>query len=382
MILEEEKNLISILCAAQKKQDSVIFFSVSKFDGTRVISTNETGTISLKLNKSAVTTDIDVSFAVSTERLRSIMSWMPKGDIDLKFKGTELIFSSGKTRREITVSDAENMIPEISIDEECEDSSAIMNKERFADALEFSSYFKHKDQERSIGYVTAFFRGKKIYFIGSDGGVLGFFLYIQKFEFPDTTLLLGDSQLSSILSVIKESKNIQIKFDDRKYGIYGERLSFVGLQPTYDIPDYLKLIDSMCPRKTDCVLYNSEFIVVETGGLKRAISHCGSIFSKNDHPHVDISFENEIIKISSKSSSKGYDSVHEEVRSSSFAEKQIRLSPVLLNKALSKYDKICEISWRKDANENSPICISSHAGNEAVSCFVLLAPKIVKKEED
>jgi hypothetical protein len=366
----------------QKKTDSHVVISIDKAGTVRISATTDQVTVFASLSNNAIESNDQVCFTVQADRLKSIISWMPDGDINAKINETVLVFSSGKTRREISVSDSSNITSEISIDDDTIDQIPICDLDAFETGLRFAGSFKHKDQQRNIGYVHLSLDGNLANIIGTDALTMGFYIYRQKIKFPKRDIMIGDNQLNAMLSVIKDSKSCILFIDDSgRFGIKGKSISMIGLQPMLTPAPSISLLDRVSPRKPDGFrTKNAMNAIVDKDYLKRILSHCNSIFGKNENPSVSMVMSTDKVEVDAKSSAKGYDSVHEELLAVCKDDKKFVLSPVLLQKAISNYDGAIEICWKKDSDNTVPIVVSQPSDN--VNSFVVVSRNIVKAEDD
>jgi DNA polymerase III sliding clamp (beta) subunit (PCNA family) len=263
------------------------------------------------------------------------------------------------------------------------DEITITNPLEFSKCISFTSPFaSEKDFLSSIFLET---NGMSTDIIAMDGFSLAFKKYTQKLVSDEMKWLISKDHIQTVINFFSEDgvKAVKVERDtEGKIRITSEIGELVLLKCTHDYRDFKKNIDAVCPIRTDGSLSeNAAVVEVDTEELKKALSHVISMYVRNEYPSVDILIEDNLMRVDTEVTARGYDCFRAEIPVEKKRDNdryRIQTSPVIMLKALNRYKGKVRLIWTKDADpQKNPICLS-----QTKTEMVLFTPKSTVPKED
>lgn len=362
---EIDRDRLATICSVSEK-DSVVVFD--ELEAQIILKA-----FSLKVFLSEPVSSSKV--AISADTLKSIISTLPSGDIDVSEKlPMKITFSSKSSKRTVSMIDADaatfpdysNFVEELTI----------TNPEEFSKAINFTLPFIHKDIQHPTGCVFLKFYEKNADIIGFDGPSCAFKRYMQILPFDDCNMTLTAEQCNILTKVFanEESKIAKIAIDSSGKTIIKTQIG-VAVLPRFnqEFKDIGKMIDTYCAMNTEGVMASgvetAELGVVE---LRKALSHVISMFARDEFPYVDLFLSKKGLKVEAEVSVRGYDCFRAGIESVCTGEYTVQVSPVIFAKCIQKFSGKITIMWKSGSDPTtSPITISQN-GRE----IVFFSPKM------
>jgi hypothetical protein len=367
-----DKHRLTMLCSAAGNGIYVVF------NGRTAYTSRSNMSFMVNLSEALLGEE---KCAMTPDTLRTIIKSMPDTIVIKRLSGFKYKFSSCSVSRVLTMVDAEESQP-MPFSNIC-DEITITNPLEFSKCISFTSPFaSEKDFLSSIFLET---NGMSTDIIAMDGFSLAFKKYTQKLVSDEMKWLISKDHIQTVINFFSEDgvKAVKVERDtEGKIRITSEIGELVLLKCTHDYRDFKKNIDAVCPIRTDGSLSeNAAVVEVDTEELKKALSHVISMYVRNEYPSVDILIEDNLMRVDTEVTARGYDCFRAEIPVEKKRDNdryRIQTSPVIMLKALNRYKGKVRLIWTKDADpQKNPICLS-----QTKTEMVLFTPKSTVPKED
>lgn len=339
-----------------------------------------TGVLTITTNISSPIYDSKV--AITPSLLNSIINTMPEGEIkvrslgDMKFK-----FRSGDYSRTVCMIDAESSVKiensGISAD------TTLSNAKDIYDCIQSVMNFAHKNQSNVTSCVHVKISESDAVFVGTDGTIASIRAYKQKNPMQQMSFTMTVPQCQSVCRILSDDsvKAVRIVIDSTGKVVVGSKFGKVVLaKSTHEFKDFTSFLRQASVNAVTRKVSQDAFMVsVPVDEIKRALSSINSMFTKNEYPQANIKVSDGTLTMSSEVSTRGYDKFLASMKVENTGNLSVRISTVLLMKAITKIKENVNIYWSKSLDPTkAPLCIMN-----SQDALVYFAPiSIAPKEED